>query len=114
LRGSTHGVSVAIESVEVATESVEVATNKKEVWFICHMVSYEERRYYYHVLVAIDPATNQVKRWSKPFTLDGEKVEYVLGFIQTNAENFLIGYSTMDKTTRFAKVSKGNLEQMFI
>lgn len=103
LRGSTHGISV-------------LSVNEKEgvVWFICHMVSYEERRYYYHVLVAIDPATNKVKRWSKPFTLDGEKVEYVLGFIQTNAENFLIGYSTMDKTTRFAKVSSNDLEQMFV
>ncbi len=89
VRGSTNGIEV-----------------DGETWFVCHVVSYEERRYYYHVLVAIDTETNRVKRWSKLFTLDGQKVEYVLGFIQMDPENFLIGYSCMDKSTHFALVNK--------
>lgn len=92
VRGSTHGIEV-----------------DGETWFICHVVSYEDRRYYYHILVAIDTETNCVKRWSKLFTLDGQKVEYVLGFIQIDSENFMIGYSCMDKSTHFATVKRANL-----
>ncbi len=96
LRGSTHGINVG-----------------KETWFICHLVSYEDRRYYYHILVAIDPATNKVKRWTKLFTLDGEKVEYVLGFINLDADTFLLGYSCMDNSTKFATVKKSVFDAMF-
>lgn len=100
VRGSTHGIDV-------------ITSEQKETWFICHLVSYEDRRYYYHVLVAIDPTTNKVKRWTKLFTLDGAKVEYVLGFIELDADTFLLGYSLMDKSTHFATVKKAVFESMF-
>jgi tetratricopeptide (TPR) repeat protein len=94
LRGSTNGIPVG-----------------NETWFIAHAVSYEDRRYYYHILVALDTETGEVKRWSKFFTLEGEKVEYVLGFIQTSDEEFMIGYSKMDKTCCIKNVSKSDLER---
>lgn len=96
LRGSTNGIRVG-----------------NETWFIAHAVSYEDRRYYYHVLVAIDTEKNRVTRWSRFFTLEGEKVEYVLGFIQTDKKEFTLGYSTMDKTTRVRTISKSTLEGLF-
>lgn len=96
VRGSTNGVS-----------------QESETWFICHVVSYEDRRYYYHILVAVDPATNTVKRWSKLFTMDGDKVEYVLGFNSLDSETFLIGYSRMDNSTHFATVKKSELDKLF-
>jgi tetratricopeptide (TPR) repeat protein len=96
LRGSTNGIRVG-----------------NETWFIAHAVSYEERRYYYHILVAIDTATGEVKRWSKFFSLDGEKVEYVLGFIQTSEDEFLIGYSKMDKECCVKRVSRADLEKLY-
>jgi hypothetical protein len=96
LRGSTNGIRVG-----------------NETWFIAHAVSYEDRRYYYHVLVAIDTEKNKVTRWSRFFTLESEKVEYVLGFIQTDKKEFTIGYSTMDKTTRIRTISKSVLEGLF-
>ena len=96
LRGSTNGIRVG-----------------DETWFIAHAVSYEERRYYYHILVVLDAKTNQVKRWSKFFTFAGEKVEYALGFIQTSNDSFLIGYSTMDKTSDVRKIPKATLDGLF-
>jgi hypothetical protein len=50
LRGSTHGIKV-----------------DDEIWFICHLVSYEDRRYYYHVFVAIDAETYQFRRFLQVF-----------------------------------------------
>jgi predicted GH43/DUF377 family glycosyl hydrolase len=96
LRGSTNGIRVG-----------------NETWFIAHAVSYEERRYYYHILVALDLETGEVKRWTKFFTLEGEKVEYVLGFVQTGEEEFMIGYSKMDKECCIKNVSKSELEKLF-
>lgn len=96
LRGSTNGINI-----------------NGETWFIAHAVSYEERRYYYHILVAIDTATGEVKRWSKFFSLDGEKVEYVLGFIQTSENEFMIGYSKMDKKCCIKHISRADLEKLY-
>ena len=96
LRGSTNGIRVG-----------------NETWFIAHAVSYEDRRYYYHILVALDTETGKVNRWSKFFTLEGEKVEYVLGFLQTGEDEFMIGYSKMDKTC-IKNVSKSHLDGLFI
>jgi glycosyltransferase involved in cell wall biosynthesis len=98
LRGSTNGISVG-----------------SETWFICHAVSYDERRHYYHILVAIDAESGEVKRWTRFFTFDGQPVEYILGFVYDEmTSEFLLGYSTMDRTTEFKKVSKGIFESMFV
>jgi hypothetical protein len=97
LRGSTNGVKV-----------------DDETWFICHLVSYEDRRYYYHILVAIDNRTGQLTRWSRLFTLEREKVEYVLGFVRKNDTEFLLGYSKMDRTSEFKVIEKKELEELFM
>ena len=97
LRGSTNGVKV-----------------DNETWFICHLVSYEDRRYYYHILVAIDNSTGQLTRWSRLFTLEREKVEYVLGFVRKNDTEFLLGYSKMDRTSEFKIIEKKELEELFM
>jgi len=96
-RGSTNGIRVG-----------------DETWFIAHAVSYEDHMYYYHILVAIDIKTNTVKRWSRFFTLNRERIEYVLGFIQIDDDNFMIEYSTMDKTSNIRNVSKTILEGLFL
>ena len=97
VRGSTNGVSVGAET-----------------WFICHLVSYEDRRYYYHILVAIDTQTGAITRWSRLFTLEREKVEYVLGFVKSSDTEFLLGYSKMDRTSEFKCVEQKELEELFI
>ena len=97
-RGSTNGVLIG-----------------DELWFICHVVSYEDRRYYYHVFVTLDATTYQPKKYTPLFTFDGEKVEYTLGFVYRQEENqFWIGYSKMDKSTHYMAVSKTEIESMMV
>jgi hypothetical protein len=95
VRGSTNGVIIG-----------------DEIWFIGHIVSYEDRRYYYHSMIVLDRLTFELKRYTPFFTFRGEKVEYTLGFIFKD-DKFIIGYSTMDKTTQFVTVEKDWFSKMF-
>jgi glycosyltransferase involved in cell wall biosynthesis len=97
LRGSTNGQRVG-----------------DEIWFICHIVSYEDRRYYYHIFVALDVKTMELKRYSRIFTFEKEKVEYTLGFVylEENRE-LLIGYSLMDRETKYISVGRDKVDELF-
>ena len=95
VRGSTNGVMVG-----------------DEMWFLTHMVSHEDRRHYYHMMVVLDPVTYNVKRYTPFFTLTGKPVEYSLGFVVID-DNILIGYSTMDNNTNFISVNKKWFSDMF-
>jgi tetratricopeptide (TPR) repeat protein len=98
LRGSTNGVVI-----------------KNEIWFICHLVSYEDRRYYYHIAVVLDKDTYELKRYTPLFTLEGEKVEYTLGFVYLEKnDSLLLGYSVYDKSTKYMNVNREVLEYMMI
>jgi tetratricopeptide (TPR) repeat protein len=98
LRGSTNGVLIG-----------------DEVWFINHIVSYEDRRYYYHIFVVLDSTTYSVKKYSYMFTFEKEKVEYTLGFVHLEeTDEILIGYSILDKTTEYMTVPKSEIEKMMI
>jgi hypothetical protein len=80
LRGSSHGVHVL----------------PGEIWFLCHVVSHEDRRYYYHIFVVIDSETCAVKRTSKLFTFGKDQpVEYSCGFV-VDGSNLLVGFSQGD------------------
>jgi tetratricopeptide (TPR) repeat protein len=94
-RGSTNGVHIG-----------------DEIWFLCHVVSYESRRYYYHVMVALDKTTLKITRYTPFFTFTKECVEYTLGFTYKDG-TLLIGYSTMDRTTRYIHVKKTWFDAMF-
>jgi hypothetical protein len=99
-RGSTNGVFV------------KNGIND-EIWFIVHTVSYEDRRYYYHMFVAIDATTYQLTKYTPMFTFEGEKIEYTLGFFHSMKDDaFYVGYSTMDCTTKYAGFNKSAIEAM--
>ena len=119
-RGSTNGILIG-----------------NEIWFICHVVSYEDRRYYYHSIFTLDAKTYEVKRFTPLFTFEGEKVEYTLGFVyredaetdmqkesnvvgtryqiasseETDGE-FWIGYSKMDCSTHYMSIRKSVVEKL--
>ncbi len=94
VRGSTNGIRIG-----------------NEVWFMCHLVSYEDRRYYYHLFVVLNADTMELLRYTRLFTFAKEKVEYTLGFIYfEETDLFLIGYSRMDSDTRYMYVSKSSIE----
>ena len=93
VRGSTNGVLI-----------------ENEVWFICHTVSYEDIRNYYHLFVVLDASTYEVKRVSDLFKMSESKIEYVLGLAYLkSSDKFLMGYSTMDRTTEYIMVEKSVL-----
>jgi len=111
-RGSTNGIRVG-----------------KEIWCLCHIVSYEDRRYYYHTIVALDAQTYRPVRFTGFFTFEKEKVEYSLGMTEETVvydfgsgemggkvvkeKYILFGYSTMDRTTKTCMISKKAIEEMF-
>ena len=98
LRGSSNGVTIG-----------------DEVWFICHTVSYENRRFYYHLFVVLDSTTYEVKKFTPYFTFEKEKVEYSLGFVYFETTNeLLIGYSLMDKETKYTLFDKSVIDNMMI
>jgi tetratricopeptide (TPR) repeat protein len=98
MRGSTPGVVMG-----------------NEIWFINHIVSYEDRRYYYHIMVVLDRTTYQLKRYSSMWTFEKSKVEYTLGFVyMPKTDQFLIGYSVMDKDTKYMMVPKSAFDDMMI
>ena len=88
VRGSTNGVVV-----------------DDEIWFLCHLVSFEDRRYYYHIMVMLDKTTLQLRRTSKMFTFEKQKVEYCLG-IDVRGSDVRMGISLNDRETKYLTVPK--------
>ncbi len=96
LRGSTNGVIIG-----------------DEIWFITHMVSDENLRYYYHIFVVLDKNTYEVTRYSTMFSFDKERIEYTLGFAyMEQTDQFIIGYSTNDCTTKYMAISKKYIDNL--
>jgi hypothetical protein len=96
VRGSSNGVNIG-----------------NEIWFLSHIVNYEDRRYYYHIFIVLDAITYEVKKYSRIFTFEGEKVEYSLGFIYIeDLKQFMIGYSTYDRESKYMMVTKWKIDEM--
>jgi hypothetical protein len=84
-----------------------------ELWFLCHLVSYENRRFYYHIMVVLDINTYKVKKYSPIFTFEKQCVEYSLGFVELQ-NDLLFGYSILDKETKYMNISKDWFKSQFI
>jgi len=98
LRGSSHGVHI-----------------DDEIWFLCHLVNYEDRRHYYHIFVIISAETYELIKYTQLFTFEREMVEYSLGFAYVKKDGqFLIGYSTNDNTTKYLIIGKDIIDEMTI
>jgi hypothetical protein len=98
VRGSTNGVVIG-----------------NEVWFITHLVNVETTRHYYHMFVVLDIETYTLKRYSIPFTFEKKNIEYTLGFIfNENTDTFIIGYSTMDRTTKYIEIATKTIQELFV
>ncbi len=109
---ATHKMPAFFKHVRGSTNGQNIGD---EVWFLCHSVSYEDRRYYYHLFVVLDAATFTLKKYTQWFTFEKQKVEYSLGFVVLpGTDRFLIGYSTMDRTTQYIEVDKSVVDSMMI
>lgn len=99
LRGSTNGCLVSSDTGD-------------ELWFLCHLVGYTNPRQYYHCIVILDAESLEVKRHSILFKLEGEKIEYALGFI-VESNRIIISYSKWDAESIISVYDRKLLEQHF-
>jgi hypothetical protein len=95
LRGSSNGVKIG-----------------NELWFICHFVNYENKRYYYHRFVVLDFYTFEILRYSKIWTFEKSSVEYCLSFVYCQ-NSLIVGYSVMDNTTKIMEISFDSVNTLF-
>lgn len=85
---------------------------KDEIWFVCHVVSNENPRYYYHIIVIFDKSMFLL-RYSALFSFEGNKIEYCLGLI-VNDDDIIMSYSTNDETSKIAYYDKNKFESHFM
>lgn len=98
LRGSTNGVKI-----------------NNEIWFVCHAVSYEMPRFYYHIIIVLDAVTYNVLRYTPLFKFSKRNIEFCLGFMYIeNLQSFLFGYSVNDGETKYSMFEKTYIENEFI
>ena len=100
IRGSTSGFTYKKNNAE------------NKIWFVTHIVSYENPRHYYHVIVVFDDNMNLL-RYSAPFKFEGEPIEYCLSIVVED-ERVLINYSTWDRTTRIAVYDKKYIDNILL
>ena len=102
-----------LKHVRCSTNGVKIGD---EIWFISHIVSYEDRRYYYHIMLVLDATTFTLKRYSRLWRFEKDvKVEYTLGFVHFSDTNrFLIGYSILDRETKYVMIPRHIFDEMWV
>lgn len=85
---------------------------KDEIWFVVHMVSYENPRQYYHLVVVFDKKMNLLQ-YTSPFKFEGAPIEFCLGLIVKNNQ-VIMTYSTWDRTSNVSIYDKNYIESKFI
>ena len=83
---------------------------KDEIWFICHIVSYEEPRHYYHMFVVLNKEM-KLLRYSAPFKFAESPIEYCLGLIIED-DRVITTYSEWDRTTSISVYDKKYIENI--
>ena len=93
-RGSTNGVRVG-----------------DEIWFVCHVVSYEDKRFYYHCIIRLNMYSLKVVDYSKLFTFSGSHIEYCCGLVEKN-DKIIFSYSIMDRSSYIMVTDKEKILNM--
>jgi hypothetical protein len=83
-----------------------------EIWFVGHLVSYEQPRHYYHIFSIFDE-NMKLLRYSAPFKFDKECIEYCLGLIVED-DRVICTYSSWDRTTNIAVYDKTYIDELVI
>lgn len=84
---------------------------KNEIWFVVHIVSYEEPRHYYHMIVVFNNDSLKLLRYSAPFKFEGEPIEYCISIIVED-ERVIIPYSIWDRQTKLSIYDKQYIESI--
>ena len=115
IRGSTCGFTYSKTMADNAdntnnTNNISISITEEEIWFVTHIVSYEQPRHYYHVIVVFD-ANMKLLRYSAPFKFEGEPIEYCLSIVVED-ERVIMNYSTWDRTTRIGIYDKKYIDSI--
>jgi tetratricopeptide (TPR) repeat protein len=110
VRGSTCGFNYRKKIGENSNGNIKISIEETEIWFIGHIVSYEQPRHYYHVISVFDSEMNLL-RYSAPFKFEGEPIEYCLSIVVED-DRVLINYSTWDRTTRIGVYDKKYIDSI--
>jgi tetratricopeptide (TPR) repeat protein len=111
-RGSTCGFNY-VKQTNLASDSndnISITVNETEIWFVLHMVSYENPRYYYHIIAVFDESMNLL-RYSAPFKFHTEPIEYCLGLVVKD-DRVLITYSVWDRETKLGIYDKKYIDSI--
>ena len=95
---------------ENSNNNITIDIVEEEIWFVGHVVSYEQPRHYYHVIMIFD-INMKLLRYSAPFKFEGESIEYCLSILVED-EQVLINYSTWDRTTRIGVYDKKYIDSI--
>jgi hypothetical protein len=109
VRGSSCGFKYN-KTLGATIEDFSFKIIMTELWFVVHIVSYEQPRHYYHMIVVFDE-TMKLLRYSAPFKFQGEPIEYCLSLVVED-ERVLINYSTWDRTTRIGIYDKKYIDSI--
>jgi len=102
-RGSSCGFKYGVKN-----EVGEIISS--EIWFVVHVVSYEQPRHYYHMLVIFDENLNLL-RYSAPFKFQGDPIEYCLSVVVED-DRVLMNYSTWDRKTKIGIYDKKYIDSI--
>ena len=112
VRGSSCGYKYSKKVAANNSGNIKIDILEEELWFITHIVSYENPRQYYHAIVVFDEKMNLLK-YSAPFKFEGDPIEYSLSIVVED-ERVLINYSTWDRTTRIGIYDKKYIDNMLL
>ncbi len=113
IRGSTCGFKYSKkfdETIFNSSSNIKIEIVEEEIWFVGHIVSYEQPRHYYHVIIVFDANMNLL-RYSAPFKFEGDPIEYCLSIVVED-EHVFINYSTWDRTTRIGVYDKKYIDSV--
>ena len=83
-----------------------------EIWFVVHIVSYENPRYYYHMIVVLDNDLNLL-RYTALFNFEKKNIEYCIGLIVEN-DKVIIPYSINDRECKIGFYNKSYIDNLLI
>ena len=109
-RGSTCGFKYSKKVGENVNGNISINIEEEEIWFVTHIVSYENPRHYYHIIAVFDSNLNLL-RYSAPFKFEGEPIEYCLSIVVED-DQVLMNYSTWDRTTRIGFYDKKYIDSI--
>ena len=111
VRGSSCGFKYN-KLIKVPVEDLMITIERTELWFIVHLVSYEQPRFYYHALVVFDEEMNLI-RYSAPFKMEDVCIEYSLSVV-VEEDRVLVNYSGWDRTTKIGVYDKKYVDSLMV